>query len=339
MVSVENRHKAAALLALADRETAKRILKELSREEATLLGKASLELKRLPLGEEILEELSSKVNDIASQWESLSSISEEDLANILRQSLGDDKGNEVFNTIRKSTMPDKIGQVLDAYPVDDLLFLMKDEPLQAVAILISHLSPAKASQMLDRFPEERRIEILLRMAGCGEILEEDLHQILEYIWNKVVKNLPPPAAMRSSVDPAGRIVSILKRIDPSSKDRFLSTLEETNKALADGIRERIFPFEDLATLDNRTMQKVLMNVDAGNLVTALKGASPEVSQVILSNLSKRAKENIMEEKELVGAVPLSRVKESQKKIMAFVQQMVDSGEIKLSNQEEDPLVE
>jgi flagellar motor switch protein FliG len=338
-MTADSRHKAAALLTLLDQTTVQGILKDLSPKEIAQLGRASLELKEVQIEEDFLDELLSKTEEAKAMADSLAALNEEEISEILRASMGDEKGNEIFSTIQKSSLVKRVAESLDAYSAEDLYFLLDDEPLQAVALVLPNLSAQKAAKVLELFQEGRQLEILQRMVSGKESSNSCLYQILEYILQKAGKLLPPPGEEEIIESPIEKAVSILKKINPETKDQFLSTLEETERALSDEIKDLIFPFEDLAKFDSRTMQKVLMNVDSGDLVVALKSVSPAVGEAILSNLSKRARENIMEEKDMIGAIPLSQVKEAQKKVVAVVQQMVDSGEINLVNQEEDPLVE
>jgi flagellar motor switch protein FliG len=133
-------------------------------------------------------------------------------------------------------------------------------------------------------------------------------------------------------------VAILNRVDRGTEKTIIEALEEDNPDLAEEIKKRMFVFEDLVTMDDRSIQRVLKEVDMRDLALALKTASEEVTNRILKNVSSRARDMIKEDISLMGPVRLRDVEEAQQKIVNFVRQLDESGEIVISRGGEDDIV-
>jgi flagellar motor switch protein FliG len=134
------------------------------------------------------------------------------------------------------------------------------------------------------------------------------------------------------------IVAILNTVDRGTERHILETLEIEDPELADEIRRKMFVFEDILSLDDRTIQRVLRDVDNSDLATALKNANEEVQNVIFNNLSKRLAAMIKEDMEFMGPVRLKDVEEAQQKIVNIVRKLEDSGEIVISRGGGDEIV-
>ena len=115
----------------------------------------------------------------------------------------------------------------------------------------------------------------------------------------------------------------------------LESIEETNAEIAGAIREQMFTFDDLQTLDKKSMQKILASVDSRQLAVSLKAAIPPVEQAILSNLSKRASDMVIEERDNLGPTPLTEVVEAQNEILKLIRDMMDKGAIKAGSAAEE----
>ena len=146
---------------------------------------------------------------------------------------------------------------------------------------------------------------------------------------------------RQSDDPRyKKVAEVINLLGPETEGRIIETLGEGSPEIAAKIREMMFVFEDLVIVSDADMRKVLMSVDSQILAMALKTASKQLKEKIFANMSKRAKEMVNEELELLGPKPLSQVKAAQQQIVDAVRELESSGEINLrgAKSEEDPLV-
>jgi flagellar motor switch protein FliG len=134
------------------------------------------------------------------------------------------------------------------------------------------------------------------------------------------------------------IVDILNMVDRATEKTILDSLEEEEPELAEEIRKRMFVFEDIILLDDRSIQKVLREVDSKDLAMALKTASEEVSARIFKNMSKRAAEMLKEDIEYMGPVRLRDIEETQQKIVAIIRRLEDMGEIIIARGGEDEVI-
>ena len=135
--------------------------------------------------------------------------------------------------------------------------------------------------------------------------------------------MPPPP------DPADSIKSVADLMNFSGSEvekAVLGGLEEEDEEMAGQVREFMFTWEDLAAIEKRAMQKVLASVDTRTLSMSLKGCSPQVEDNIMTNLSSRVREMVVDERELTGAVPLSEVIAARNEVMLAVRGLMDSGE-------------
>jgi len=134
------------------------------------------------------------------------------------------------------------------------------------------------------------------------------------------------------------LVDIINRSDRGTERLILEGLERRNPEIADEIRRRLFMFEDIVHLQDKAIQLVLRQIDTNDLATALKGVPENVRAAVTRNLSERAKENLLDEIEMLGPVRMRVVEESQAKIVTVIRSLEDSGQIEIQRGDEDEYV-
>ena len=134
------------------------------------------------------------------------------------------------------------------------------------------------------------------------------------------------------------LVDIINRSDRGTERLILEALEQRNPEIADEIRRRLFMFEDIVHLPDKGIQLVLRQIDTNDLATALKGVPDNVRAAVTRNLSERARENLMDEIEMLGPVRMRVVEESQAKIVQVIRSLEDSGQIEIQRGDEDEYV-
>lgn len=205
-------------------------------------------------------------------------------------------------------------------------FLTNEHP-QTVAIILAHIEPGQAAEVLKELPERFQSEVMLRLAT----LERINPSVLADLDRALAAEFQSAGAMEgSALGGVERVAEIVNNLDHNLEVSILSELESTHPELAEQIRNLMFVFEDLTTIDDRGMQTILKEISNEELLLALKTSSDGLKDKILSNMSKRAAEMLREDLESMGPVKLSDVEKSQQSIIRLVKKLEDDGKIVLA---------
>jgi len=253
---------------------------------------------------------------------------------ILEKALGTQKAVEVINKLTVSLQVRPFEFVRKADPSQLLNFIQKEHP-QTIALVLAYLKPQQASTILSALPQEKQADVARRIATMDRTSPEVIKEV-ERILEKNLSSL-----VTEDFTAAGgiqAIVDILNNVDRGTEKYIMETLEIEDMDLAEEIKRRMFVFEDILTLDNRSIQRFLRDVDNNQLAIALKGSTEEVKNVIFANMSKRLAEMIKEDIEFMGPVRLKDVEEAQQKIVNIIRKLEDAGEIVISRGGGDEII-
>lgn len=253
---------------------------------------------------------------------------------ILEKALGTQKALEVINKLTVSLQVRPFEFVRKADPAQLLNFIQKEHP-QTIALILAYLKPQQAAAVLASLPQDKQADVARRIA----VMDRTSPEIIKEVERILEKNLS--SLVTEDFTAAGgvqAIVNILNTVDRGTEKYIMETLEIEDTDLAEEIRKRMFVFEDILTLDNRSIQRFLREVDNNLLAVALKGATEEVQKVIYSNMSKRLAEMIREDIEYMGPVRLKDVEEAQQKIVNIIRKLEDAGEIIISRGGGDEII-
>jgi flagellar motor switch protein FliG len=210
---------------------------------------------------------------------------------------------------------------------NQLLQLIKDEHPQTIALILVHLNPAVASDILSLLEEDMKSDVAFRIANLDKVISGMVEEI-DKVFEEILANKD-----QSSTQEAGgvsRLAEILNSIDGGTAEQIIDDIEESDPDLADEIKQMMFVFEDIVLVDDKGLQKVLRNVESQELAVALKAASEEVQEKIFKNMSERAADILKEEMDVSGAVRMKDVTDAQQKITRIVQEMERKGELIIS---------
>lgn len=210
---------------------------------------------------------------------------------------------------------------------DQIIPLIKEEHPQTLAIIIAHLQPAVASEVLGTLPDEVKSDVALRLANLDKVVAGMVQEIDE-IFHDILKSKED--AITRQTDGLSHLADILNQIDGASAELIIDEIEETDPELADEIKQMMFIFDDLVLVDDKGLQKVLRSVETQELALALKAASEEVKMKIYRNMSERASEILREELDSLGSVRMRDVTMAQGNITRIVQDMERNGELVIS---------
>jgi flagellar motor switch protein FliG len=210
---------------------------------------------------------------------------------------------------------------------NQLLQLIKDEHPQTIALILVHLNPAVASDILSMLDEELKSDVAFRIASLDKVISGMVEEI-DKVFEEILSNKDQSSTQEAGG--VGRLAEILNSIDGGTAEQIIDDIEENDPDLADEIKQMMFVFEDIVLVDDKGLQKVLRSVESQELAVALKAASEEVQQKIFKNMSERAADILKEEMEVSGAVRMKDVTDAQQKITRIVQEMERKGELIIS---------
>jgi flagellar motor switch protein FliG len=210
-------------------------------------------------------------------------------------------------------------------PTDKLFSIIKGEYPQTIALILSFMPPKKSAQILNLFPQGDRSDIALRIVTIGQVQDEIVREVDEAMKSAISRI----GIATRKFDGLETLANILNELEEDAEDEILSRIEHEDSNLADSIRQKMFIFEDLLQLDERSFREILQNVDKQKLAKALKTASEELKKKIFNNLSKRAAEMLKEDMEVIGLVRLKEVEEAQQNILQLTKRLGSEGKIAL----------
>ena len=235
---------------------------------------------------------------------------------------------------------DNVRQQIEAVPfgflqkVDsqNLLTFIVDEHPQTIALIVCNLPPTQGSAIIAGLPHERQIAVIRRIANMQQTNPEIIHEVEKGLEHRMASLVSQKFESAGGVESVAEILNV---IDRATERMLLENLAHDNPELVEQIRRLMFVFEDLAKFGDKEIQTVLKNVETSQWATALKGASEELTQKIMRNMSARASETLKEEMGYLGPVKRSAVEQMQQQIVDAVRRLEDTGEITRNTGDEE----
>jgi len=251
-----------------------------------------------------------------------------DLANeLLQQSLGTEGANAILENVRQTMRSVPFGFLQKASPDNLLTFIVEEHP-QTIALIMSHLPTQLAADVLAGLNPDKQLDVIRRIATMEQTNPEVVQDVESSLEIRMKSLFNEQMEATGGVQTVAQILNVADRMTNKS---VLDNLEDDDPELVEEIRRRMFVFDDLLKLDERSMQKVLRKVDNSQWATALKGASEEIKDKVFTNLSQRAAEALREEMEYLGPIRVSDVEAMQQQIVDTVRQLEDAGEIEVGS--------
>ena len=319
------------VMSLGEEEAAE-VFKHLSPKEVQKLGETIARMRAVSK-EKVDEVLTRFTNDAAAQSLLVSDTSNY-VRSVLKRALGDDKAALLIDRILQGGDVSGIESLkwMDPLSVAELL---RNEHPQIVAAILVHLDPDHASGILGQFTERQRGEVMLRIATLEGIQPTALKDLNEVLFKALAGG---DKVRKSSLGGVQAAASIINLMGLGMDAAVLESIRGHDIDLAQKIMDKMFVFDDVAKLDDRSIQTVLREVASETLVVALKGAQPEVRDKILNNMSSRAAAAMREDLESRGPMRLSEVEAQQREILKTVRRLADEGQIALSGGGDDAFV-
>ena len=330
---LNGRQKASIFMISLGPEKSAEIMKHLSDEEIEQL---TLEIANIrKINSEQLQAVNQEFTQLYMASHYIAQGGIEYAREVLEKALGTEKALSIINSLSSNLQIKPFDFVRNTDPAQ-LLNFIQGENSQTIALIMSYLDPEQAAAILSSLPSERQTEVAKRIA----IMDSTLPEIIREVENTLEKKISALGTQDHTI--AGginAIVQILNKVDRSTEKTILETLEVQDPVLSEEIKKLMFVFEDIITMDDRSIQLVLREVESKDLALALKGASEDVANKIKRNMSKRASDMLEEDISFLGPVRLRDVEEAQQRIVNTIRRLEEAGEIILSRGGGDEVID
>ncbi len=332
--TISGTQKVAAFLLSLDKAAAAGVLKALDPKVVSEVAAAMTELDPKLQDRAAVDALYTELSRALHKPAAPRAAEDAELSTLLDAAIGKEKARTVLAEIHARRRHERPFEAIEKQPTDLVGRALRDESPAISALLLAHMEPKASAEILSMFEPDTALDVVRRMSQVVPPGFDTLAAVAESIEARVAATGVQPVA----VDQTTRLKTIAQMLTLSQKEvekAVLEGLEQTDKDMVAEIREFMFTWDDLATLDKRGMQKVLSSVETRTLAVALKGCKPEVENNIMSNLSTRVRAMIIDERELAGALPMAEIKMSRDGIMRSVRSLMETGELSTSKAGEE----
>ncbi|HTB22094.1 MAG TPA: flagellar motor switch protein FliG [bacterium] len=313
--------KAAILLISLGPEISSEVFKELKEEYVEQVALQIANMKRVTPGDR--DSVMEETFQLSMADEYISAGGVDYAREVLEKALGEQRAIEIINRLQGALQMSPFDFIKRTDPQQLLNFIQNEHP-QTISLILAHLNAEHAATILAALPPEIQVDVAQRIA----VIERATPDIIMEIEKVLERNIASVFTQEmSSAGGVRAVAEMLNRVDRSTEKAIMEKLEEANPDLADEIKRLMFVFDDVLLIDDKSIQRILREVDQKDLILALKGAGEEVKAKILKNMSQRARALIVEEMEVMGPTRLKNTEEAQQKIVNTIRQLEEMGEI------------
>jgi flagellar motor switch protein FliG len=324
--------RAAILLMSLGEQDAANLLKQLDAKDVQKLGVAMSELKEVTRDQ--MTSVLQNFIGVADAKADVAASSQDYVRRVLTQAVGKHKADLLLDRL-STGQPGQGIEALKWMEAKAVAQIVAREHPQIGAIVLAHLDPEHASSILALLPEEMRTDILLRIASLQEVPQTALNELDQIVEKQA--NAPAPPPLRQ-IGGAKTVANILNAMVKDQSTAELGKIEQADGEMHQKIKDLLFIFDNLLSVDDRGIQAILREVGSDSLALALRGADPDVADKVLRNMSKRAAEILRDDMEARGPVKLAEVEAAQKEIVAIAQRLAEEGTINLGGKDANEYV-
>ncbi|ACS85341.1 flagellar motor switch protein FliG [Musicola paradisiaca] len=320
-MSLTGTEKSAILLMTIGEDRAAEVFTHLSAREVQHVSAAMANMKQISNKElmEVLREFEAE----AEQYAALSVNAGDYLRSVLIKALGEERAASLLEDILESKETSSGMETLNFMEPQMAADLIKDEHPQIISTILIHLKRAQAADILALFDERLRNDVMLRIATFGGVQPAALAELTE-VLNGLLDGQNLKRSKMGGVRTAAEIINLMKT---QQEEAVIEAVREFDGELAQKIIDEMFLFENLVDVDDRSIQRLLQEVESESLLIALKGADDALREKFLRNMSQRAAEILRDDLATRGPVRMSQVENEQKAILLIVRRLADSGEM------------
>ncbi len=325
--------KAATLLIALGVETASEVLRHLNDSE---VERVSIEVARLRnASSDLVEGVLVEYRDVARAREYIAQGGVDYARDLLHEAMGPRRADDIMMRV-EAAMEVSAFHLLQTVETAQLTNFLRREHPQTAALILAHLNPRKAAEIVGGLGEDLRSEIMYRLATMGNTSPEMISDIEEVLRNQLGSVIGAEMSATGGIE---QVAEILNTTSRSAERSIIDDIRGRDESLASSIKGLMFVFDDLVHIEGSDLQKVLMEVEQSDLALALKAASGELQEKVMRNVSERVAESLQEEIDLLGRVRVSDVDEAQHRILEKAQELEAQEEIVLSRNAQETMIQ
>ncbi|UTR15101.1 flagellar motor switch protein FliG [Salipaludibacillus sp. LMS25] len=326
------KEKAAILLISLGPDVSAQVYKHLSEEEIERLTLEIANVKRVE--QDTKEEILDQFHQLAVAQDYITQGGIGYAKDVLEKALGSEEAVEIINRLTSNLQVRPFDFARKADPGQIFNFIQNEHP-QTIALILSYLDSEQSGQILSSLPQEVQADVAKRIAVMDSTSPEIVNEVESILERKLSATVTQDYTQAGGIE---AVVEVLNSVDRSTERTILDSLEIQDPELAEEIKKRMFVFEDIVTLDNRSIQRVIRDVENEDLQLSLKVASDDVKEVVFNNMSQRMSETFKDEMEFMGPVRLKDVEEAQTRIVAVIRRLEEAGEIVIARGGGDDII-
>lgn len=328
-VSEGARNAAVLLLTLGEQDAAE-VLKHLSARDVQAVGSAMAGLTSVTRDQ--VEQVLNRLNEDVGRQTALGVGTEEYIRKILTNALGESKAGGLIDRILLGRSSKGLESLkwMESRAIAELINL---EHPQIIALVLAHLEPDQAAEVLGYLPPRVRSDAVMRIATLDGVQPHALNELDEIMERQFSGN--STKLKSANVGGLKAAADILNAMETSREAELMAAIRTQDAGLGGKIEELMFVFDDLAAIDDRSMQTLLREVPSARLTVALKGAEPAMREKIFANMSKRAADMLRDDLEVAGPVRVSEVDAAQKEVLMIARRLADAGQLTLGGSGDD----
>ena len=328
-VSEGARNAAILLLTLGEQDAAE-VLKHLSARDVQAVGSAMAGLTSVTRDQ--VEQVLNRLNEDVGRQTALGVGTEEYIRKILTNALGESKAGGLIDRILLGRSSKGLESLkwMESRAIAELINL---EHPQIIALVLAHLEPDQAAEVLGYLPPRVRSDAVMRIATLDGVQPHALNELDEIMERQFSGN--STKLKSANVGGLKAAADILNAMETSREAELMAAIRSQDAGLGGKIEELMFVFDDLAGIDDRSMQTLLREVPSARLTVALKGAEPAMREKIFANMSKRAADMLRDDLEVAGPVRVSEVDAAQKEVLVIARRLADAGQLTLAGGGDD----
>ena len=255
--------------------------------------------------------------------------------NVLEKAFGESTARNLLEKVSKTLQSKPFNFFMKGDP-KALLSILQNERPQVIALIMAYMESQQAAQVLEQLPEEKRIMAVESMARMDRVSPEAIAIVEEEMKRKFATIITSEDNM--SLGGVDYVADMMNHVDRSSERKIFEELDKRNPELAQSIREKMFVFENILDMDDRSVQRFVRDCDTKDVVYALKSASKEMQEIFFKNMSKRMSDSVRADLEITTNVRLKDVEEAQQRIVNIIRNLEEKGEVIIKKGGEDDII-
>ncbi len=330
---VSGAQRAAAVIIALGTDAASKIYKFLKEEEVEQL---TLEIARTThLSSEELANILNDFYKICLTQKVITDGGVEYARNVLEKAYGQQAASSLLERVTKS-LQTKAFDFLRKADYKNLLATIQNEHPQTIALILSYARSEQAATVISDLPPEKQVDVVQRIAMMDRTSPDVIKIVENNLSNKFANVMNVDFTQFGGID---YVADVMNNMDRANEKVIFDELNRRNSELSEEIRQRMFVFEDILTLDDMSIQRFLREIDSKDLVFALKGANKEVAEVIFKNMSSRSADTVRSDLEYTHNVRLRDVEEAQQRIVGVIRNLESEGELVIAKGGKDEIIE